>query len=212
MVRHLGDGPRRSESEIWNRFEDQRSQIFGALLDRLACGLRQLPHVKLSRLPRMADFAKWSVATEAFPAGVFLRAFESAAREQNEAVAESDPVVVAIAAFMMARDLWEGTVAGLLLELGKSERSEAAPTSWRTWPAEPSAFGKRLRLASPVLRKLGVGVEFGKATSHSRTRNLRLFKVEIADTSDTTARGSPASSASPTTSGSVEKFEKPPRS
>jgi hypothetical protein len=63
---------RRSESEIWNRFEDQRSQIFGALLDGLASGLRQLPHVKLSRMPRMADFAKWSVATEAFPNGVFL--------------------------------------------------------------------------------------------------------------------------------------------
>jgi hypothetical protein len=160
----------------------------------------------------MADFAKWSVATEAFDPGVFLRAFESAAREQNEAVAESDPVVIAIATFMMARDSWEGTVAGLLQELGKSDRSEAAPTSWKKWPTEPSAFGKQLRSASPVLQKLGVGVEFAIATSRNRTRSLRLFKVEIADTSDTTARGSPASSASPTTSGSVEKFEKPPRS
>jgi hypothetical protein len=96
-----------------------------------------------------------------------------------------------------------------------ADRSEAAPTSRKKWPTEPSAFGKQLRLASPVLWKLGVAVEFGKATSRSRTRNLTLSKVELADTSDTsdtTARGSPAKSASPATSGTVVKFKTPPKS
>jgi hypothetical protein len=89
---------RRSESELWNRFESNRAQIFGALLDRVSCGLRQLPHVRLSRLPRMADFALWSVACEAFATGVFIKAFEGAAAEATEAVVEVDPVAVAIAA------------------------------------------------------------------------------------------------------------------
>jgi hypothetical protein len=32
---------------------------------------KTLPHVRLSRLPRMADFALWSVACEAFAGGAF---------------------------------------------------------------------------------------------------------------------------------------------
>lgn len=46
---------RRSEPETWSRFEENRAQIFGALLDRIACGLRRLPDVRLPHLPRMAD-------------------------------------------------------------------------------------------------------------------------------------------------------------
>jgi hypothetical protein len=181
----IGKEERRSESEIWKSFEDQRSQIFGALLDCVACGLRQLPHVRLSRMPRMADFARWSVATEAFQKGVFMSAFESAAEEANDAVAENDPVVVAIAAFMMDRPDWTGTTAGLLHELSTRDRSEAAPSRSKTWPTEASAFGKRLRLASPVLRKMGIGIGFGKAPDRSRTRTISLRRVEPSDTSDT---------------------------
>ena len=79
---------RSSEADIQKRSEACRPQIFGALLDRVACGLRKLPQVELERLPRMADFALWSVATEAFAPGAFLQAIERAAVEANQAVAE----------------------------------------------------------------------------------------------------------------------------
>jgi hypothetical protein len=168
-----------SEAELWSRFESRRSQIFGALLDRMACGLRRLPHVQLQRLPRMADFALWSVATEAFAPDVFIRAFESAAAEANEAVAESDPVVIAVAAFMMKRKSWSGTAAELLRVLSNHDRAEAEPSAWKTWPREPSSFGKRLRLAMPVLRKMGVEVVIGRASDHGRTRTIMLSKIEL---------------------------------
>jgi hypothetical protein len=167
-----------SEKDIWDQFEAQRSQIFGALLDRMVCGLRRLPHVQLPRLPRMADFALWSVATEAFAPGVFIRAFESAVAEANEAVAESDPVVVAVAAFMMDRISWSGTAAELLRILSNDDRAEAEPSGWKTWPREPSSFGKKLRLATPVLRKMGVEVVIGRAPDHGRTRTITLSKIE----------------------------------
>jgi hypothetical protein len=196
---------RSSEADLWNRFESRRSQIFGALLDHMACGLRRLPHVQLQRLPRMADFALWSVATEAFGSGVFMRAFESAAAEANEAVAESDPVTVAVAAFMMKRKSWSGTAAVLLRVLSNHDRSEAQPSAWKAWPREPSSFGKRLRLATPVLRKMGVEVVIGRASDHGRTRTITLSKIEPsecpqqaakADTSD----GSDSSDMSDTNS------------
>jgi hypothetical protein len=161
---------RRSEIEVWDRFEAQRPQIFGALLDRIVCGLRQLPHVKLERLPRMADFATWSVATEAFPPDVFLNAYDSAALEANEAVAEADPVTVALTAFMMARGSWTGTAAELHKELSTKDRTEAVPSTWKEWPRNVSAFAKQLRAAEAILRKTaGIELKFSKATNHSKT-------------------------------------------
>jgi hypothetical protein len=167
---------RRSENELWGRFEVQRPQIFGALLDCVACGLRQLPHVRLASLPRMADFALWSVATEAFARGAFLTAFEHAAAEATEAVVEDDPVTVAIAAFMAARDGWHGTAAELLRELSTRDRTEAEPSRSKGWPREASAFGKRLRMATAVLRKIDIEVVFGKASNRSKTRTVALTK------------------------------------
>lgn len=192
---------RRSAGELWSLFESRRSQIFGALLDHMACGLRRLPHVQLQRLPRMADFALWAVACEASAPGVFIRAFESAAVEANEAVAESDSVVVAIAAFMMKGKSWSGTAAELLRVLSNHDRAEAVPSAWKTWPRDPSSFGKRLRLGTPVLRKMGIEVVIGRASDHGRTRTIALSKIELserpqrakkADTSD----GSDSSDAS----------------
>jgi hypothetical protein len=166
------------ETELWSRFETQRSQIFGALLDCVACGLRRLPHVQLQRLPRMADYALWSVATEAFAPGIFIRALESAAAEATEAVAEADPVTVAIAAFMMGRDAWSGTAAELLCVLSNHDRTEAEPSAWKTWPREASSFGKRLQLAKTVLRKIDIEVVIGRAPDRRRTRTITLRKIE----------------------------------
>ena len=167
-----------SEAELWGRFELHRPQIFGALLDCMVCGLRRLSHVRLQPLPRMADYALWSVATEAFAPGVFIKAFECAAAEANEAVAESDPVTVAIAAFMIGRELWNGTAAALLQALSNYDCAEAQPSTWKTWPQEPSSFGKKLRLATPVLRKMGIEVVIGRASHHGRTRTITLCKIE----------------------------------
>ena len=174
----IPDEQRCTEGELWDKFEAQRSQIFGALLDRVVCGLRRLPQVRLQRLPRMADFAQWSVATEAVPSGVFIAAFERSASEANETVAETDPVAISVAAFMMGRDRWSGTAAELLRVLSNNDLAEAQPSAWKTWPREPSSFGKKIRVATPVLRKRGVEVVIGKATDHVKTRTITLSKIE----------------------------------
>lgn len=164
----------RSEREIWSQFESQRPQIFGALLDCMARGLRQLPQIQLARAPRMIDFAKWGVATAAFPEGVFLAALERTAADATEAVIEIDPVAVAVSAFMMGRSSWAGTAAELLETLTDRDHSEAAPSRSRAWPREVSAFGKRLRAAKVALGKIGVDVQIGRASDRHRTRAIRL--------------------------------------
>jgi hypothetical protein len=174
---YVGAEQRQSEAELWKRFEVCRPQIFGALLDCVVRGLRQLPHVRLARPPRMADFALWAVASSPFADGAFVRAFEGAATEAIEAVAEVDPVTTAVLAFMARRESWDGTSAGLLAELSR-DRTEAAPAKSRAWPHEPAAFSKKLRLAASVLRKMGIEVVFGRALDRQRTRAVNLRKIE----------------------------------
>jgi hypothetical protein len=53
---------RRDEKEFWRSFQAEHSRILGGVLDAVVGGLRELPSVRLSRMPRMADFARWGEA------------------------------------------------------------------------------------------------------------------------------------------------------
>jgi hypothetical protein len=89
---------RRPEGTLWEKFEEARPRILGALLDAAAHGLRRLQGVRLDRLPRMADFAIWATACEtAFsPPGTFARAYEANRRAAVETVIDADPVAACV--------------------------------------------------------------------------------------------------------------------
>src|SRR5262245_3670250 len=75
----IGKQQRRSESDLWREFEIALPRILGALLDAAVHGLQTLPAVRLTSLPRMADFALWATACETalWPAGTFTRAYDA---------------------------------------------------------------------------------------------------------------------------------------
>ena len=170
-----------SESEFWAAFELDHASIIGALLDAVAHGLREIQNVRPQRLPRMADFATWSVACEAAYAepGSFVRAFETSAVETVETVIEQDSVATAVGSFMIDRDHWQGTATQLMHELASNDRTEAQVSHWTDWPRDVSGFGRRLRVVTASLRKVGVGVDFGKARDRRQTRIVELSKVEV---------------------------------
>jgi hypothetical protein len=64
------------------------------ILDAAAHGVRMLPHVRLRRLPRMADFALWATACEsAFrPAGTLETAYYNNRRDAIENIIDAEPV------------------------------------------------------------------------------------------------------------------------
>jgi hypothetical protein len=75
----IGERQRRSEAELWREFEIARPRILGALLDATMRGLRTLPNVRLTSLPRMADFVLWATACEPglWSAATFARAYDA---------------------------------------------------------------------------------------------------------------------------------------
>ena len=164
---------RRPEQELWAAFEAGRPSILGALLDAVVVGLKQLPHTRLERLPRMADFALFASAcgTALWPAGTFLSAYCGNRDEVVDGVIDADPVAAAVRAFMTTRTVWTGNASDLLGALGE-EAGERATKS-KTWPDSPRALSGRLRRAVTFLRKIGIEIGFERE-GRARTRTINI--------------------------------------
>jgi hypothetical protein len=163
---------RRPEQELLAEFESKRALILGALLDAVAHGLRQLPSVRLDRLPRMADFARWSTACETaiWPAGTFWTAYSGNRDEAVADVIEADPVANAVRALMATRTKWTGIASDLLGAL--TEVVGEAQRKSKSWPNTPSTLSGRLRRAATFLRKAGIEIAFDRETNHKRSRSI----------------------------------------
>jgi hypothetical protein len=183
------DKNRRAEAEFWAAFEQDKPHILGALLDMVVHGLATLPGVKLKRLPRMADFAKWGVACEgaAFPVGSFLRAYEQNRRGAIETVLEGDLVASALRVFMATKTTWSGTATELLNVLGDSAGDRI--TKAKEWPKAPHRLSGRLRRIAHFLRKVGINLAFPDRTNIGRAITITR------DASDANPSGRPLFSA-----------------
>jgi hypothetical protein len=153
---------RRPEQELWPEFEIARPRILGALLDAAAHGLRELPCIRFGKLPRMADFALWAMACETafWPAGTFLRAYDTNRRAALENITDADPVAACVREIMADRRTWTGTASDLL----RAAADRAYGTSWRSadWPRNPRALAGRLRRVQTFLRALGIDITFNR--------------------------------------------------
>ena len=70
-------------------------RILGALLDAAVTGIRNLPHVKIDELPRLADFTAWVTAceeTSGVSRGAFLEAYETNRTDVQNLALEVSPL------------------------------------------------------------------------------------------------------------------------
>ena len=148
---------RRTEAALQAEFERQRPGLFGALLDHLVAGLRQLPNTHLTSLPRMADFATWAVACG-------LDGFEQiyAANRQAaiDVALEHDVLARAVRALMVQQREWEGTASELLDLLGGVSQIPNA-----------KVLSDELNRLAPMLRTVRVDVR------HHRTNARRGITI-----------------------------------
>jgi hypothetical protein len=180
----IGEKQRRSEAELWHEFEIARPRILGAMFDAVAMGLRELPSVRLQRLPRMADFSKWATACETafWPAGTFARAYAANHRAAIEDIIDADPVAALVRDIMAERNSWTGSAAELWR--AGAHRSSHDHMSERTgWPKSPRALAGRLRRAQTFLRALGIDIAFSReGRAGSRIISIRATQENTVST------------------------------
>jgi hypothetical protein len=165
MLAPIAERQRRPEHALWREFELARPHILGAVLDAAAHGLRMLPHVRLKRLPRMADFALWATACESTfrPAGTFEGAYSHNRRDTIENIIDADPVASCVRELMSGRTQWRGSASDLL-QLGANRSG---------WPKSPRALAGHCAECRASSALLGIEIVFGRRqadTGHRRQR------------------------------------------
>jgi hypothetical protein len=168
---------RREEAEFWSSFREAQPKILGGLLDAVVGALRERPSVRLSELPRMADFARFGEALGrglGWPRETFLAAYLENRRDAT--VTSLDDSV--FGTFLLehltdwdAEGSYTTSPAEWLATFNKYAEHRATRSA--RWPKTASMLGNELRRLAPLLRERGVLVTFGK-NRKSRLITLRL--------------------------------------
>ena len=167
----IAAGARRAEEEMWADIEDKLPEILGALCDAVSAGLTKLPSVKLTSMPRMADFARWGVAAcpeIKTPSGTvtFWNAYAGNRADATETVLEADAVAQAIRTFMTGRDQWSGTATALLGLLNGI--TDEKVTKEKGWPGDGTRLSSRLTRVATAFRETGIDIRPRKGTNGRR--------------------------------------------
>ena len=112
--------------------------------------MRRLPAVKLSRLPRMADFALWATAGEralGLADGTFITAYSGNRQGANQLAIEASPVAGPLLALMEATAEWTGTASELLAAL--DAKADDRTRRLHGWPKGAAGVGRHCQAARP---------------------------------------------------------------
>ena len=155
---NVSDTQRVTEEDFKLRFRRAHADILGALCSALAHGIKTETTLKISALPRMANFYKWATACEGalWPAGTFAAAFEANALGATEDVIEGDKAAFQLRLFMIERGEWNGTATQLLVELAAHVRRpvrEAEAVHAKATEAGKSADRAEVEKAASDLRE-----------------------------------------------------------
>jgi hypothetical protein len=168
---------RRTESRFWAEFDEAHPKLLGALLDVVAGGLRELPSVPETNLPRMADFARFGEAVSRAlgkPPGDFLKTYGENRQGAAETALEDSPVASAIRRLIETGSLrWEGTPRDLLDELTEIVGEKVAGS--KRWPQSPRGMSGAVRRLAPLLRQSGINVDCGRG--HERQITIEQAPV-----------------------------------
>ena len=177
----IGNEHRRTEDEIMAEFREAHPRLLGALLTIVSVGLRNLPHVTLDCLPRMADFAKWILACEpAMPLspGDFMVAYNENISTQHLNALESSLLAEAVRQLLEneRKKVFECDVTTLLSRL--NNLVDLSGSQRKYWPNTPRGLISQLQRIMPNLRAIGIHVEDIGRDPTTRRRKIRFSKME----------------------------------
>ena len=177
---------RRDPTEVMESFDQMQPQLFGALLDIISVGLRNIDHVDLPYSPRMKNFAKWGVAIETalgYKPGTFLAAYRNNIEDANAVAIEASPIAPLVNDFLQdcsiqqeRRLRFHGTAHELLTALtAHAEQSRfKLVLKHPKFPKAANQLSAEISRIEPNLKKMGVVVE------RSRTNTTRFITLTLA--------------------------------
>jgi hypothetical protein len=200
MLAPIDDKIRRDEAEIDEEIARVAPGVLALLLDALVQVMRALPTLKLSRMPRMADFARLACAAApafGWTAEEMLAALEDNRKLTVEAVLAADPVATAVLDLLHGRSsnldgwFWVGSPTDLLTVLKDFVPADTAKS--KAWPKTSHYLSGRLKRAAPALRRAGFSIATWR---EDKDRNRRIGIRAVARAEDRRDSAPPAPGAS----------------
>jgi hypothetical protein len=154
---------RKTEGDFWKDFSAARASLFGAVLDIVVEGIRNMPTASKANIFRMADFHQWGRAIEGMNGGegTFDKAYTANREAAVEVIISSDVVALSICKLMNEAKLdetdyrrWSGTATTLRNELLRLAGDAAKHDP--EFPKNARAASTTLRRLLPTLRQVGI--------------------------------------------------------
>jgi energy-coupling factor transporter ATP-binding protein EcfA2 len=169
---HIAKEKRVPEDKFWKDFEACVPRILGALFDAVSSALKNLPSVRSSSFPRMADFAKWVMAGSqslGFTAEKFLEVYESNRNAGSVMALDASPIYAPLCSML------EGSA------------DEPYPLGCKGVPVKRGGIfkGSTKQLLQLLVQQGGAGEDFPKnpraltAQLDRIVPNLRLEGIEV---------------------------------
>lgn len=184
-LQRIPEEHRKEERIVLEEFDGARPQILGAVFDALSTTMRLRDSVRLTRLPRMADFTRWGCAIAqalGYEQDAFLGAYYANIAEQHQEAIQENPVAAAMKAFMQGRTEWEGIMSELYEELVKMAETEKIDIRAKEWPKAANALSRRLNEAETNLKEIGITFRSEKGTHGKRAVLVERVTENTADT------------------------------
>lgn len=151
---------RRPEQALWHDFNLAQPRILGGIFDSLVKAMAIYQSVKVDKLPRLADFAKWGYAiAEALgkSGDQFLEDFAQNVSRQNESVAEKNVLCQSVICLMDGKTSHLNTVSEIHTQLKKLVGLDAKD---ETFPKLPHNMRGQLDLLRSTLLEHGISYQY----------------------------------------------------
>jgi hypothetical protein len=184
-LERIPDAERKTEEELWERFEAEHPKLLGALFDMLSKAIALKPSLKLSRRPRLADWGEYAASVYevmGWGAETFLKDWDEVVKVQNQATLDGSPVAQAIIKFMEDKDEYTAASSKLhsklkvvAAQLGVDVERDKA------WPKSARWLWRRIKEVLPLLVAAGIEASRGRDEA---AKQINLRKIPTNDGSD----------------------------
>lgn len=185
-LERISDSERKLEEELFEEFERERPNILGGIFNAISKALQIKPSIKLTALPRMADFTVWGCAiAEAlgYSQDDFLNAYYSNIKNQNEEVLSSSPVAQVTISLMEKRSELIGTASELLKEFNEEAEKLKINIRERGWPKAANAFSRELNKLKNNM--ISCGIKIWSTKSKTKIIHIQKDSGSIDETDNT---------------------------
>jgi hypothetical protein len=159
-LERIPDKERKTEEDLWERFEVEHPKLLGALFDVLAKAIARKPSLQLSRRPRLADWGEYAAAVYevmGLGAETFLSDWDEIVKVQNRSTLDGSPVAQAVIKFMEGRESFEGSATELHKKLESvAEEIGVSVARDKAWPKSARWLWRRIQEVVPLLAAVGI--------------------------------------------------------